>query len=124
MSSLSKEYIGQARTFFPMVQKPEREYLRELQLNIEDYCAETNTTTIEELYESFGTPCDVVHSYYESLDTDAVLKRLQSKKTFRILLTVLIISIIIGVCDYCAMLHYRNEVIKSNEEFFNEKVIK
>ena len=39
-------------------------YIKKLQNYLEEYCNEYNISSLEELYKNFGTPDDVINSYF------------------------------------------------------------
>ena len=80
MNNLCKQYIKNAKTLFPIIGKTEKEYLKKLELNVQDYCEESSVSSIEELYRDFGSPSEVVNSYFSSVDLDYLLKRISISK--------------------------------------------
>ena len=80
MTKLCKQYLADVKAFFPIMGKPERTYLAKLAENVDDYCIEEKTTTIEEIYDGFGHPSEVASTYLTSVDTSYLIKRIQMTK--------------------------------------------
>lgn len=123
MENLCKQYMKNVKTFFPILRKPEKEYLKNLERTIEDYLEEKSVTSLEELYKDFGTPTDVVHSYYSSVNIDYLLKRLNTAKIFKVTLITLMTITFVAVSAYCILLYSEHELVKSQQIFFEETFI-
>lgn len=123
MDNLAKQFTKNVRAFFPIVGKVEKEYLKKLELNLEDYCEEKQVSSLEELYKDFGTPSDVVHSYYSSVNIDYILKRLRLTKIIKTCLVTLIVAILVAVSAYCFRLHSDYKVLENQQIFFEETTI-
>lgn len=123
MDNLAKQFTKNVKAFFPIVGKAEKEYLKKLELNLEDYCEEKQVSSLEELYKDFGTPSDVVHSYYSSVNIDYILKRLRLTKIIKTCLVTLIIAILVTVSAYCLQLYSGYQVFKQQQIFFEETII-
>lgn len=70
MEKLAKEYVNNAKSLFPILGKSKRNYLKALEQDIEEYCIENNINSLDELYSSYGSPTDAVHSFYQTIDMD------------------------------------------------------
>lgn len=64
MNKLCKTYIRRVKTLFPLMGKSERKYIKILKTNINDYLVDTPNSNINDLYKEFGSPKDIMNSYY------------------------------------------------------------
>lgn len=115
--NLSRTYMSQIKNTFPVIRKPEREFLRKLKANVHDYCREHNPTSITELYEELGTPLDTVHNYYAEFDTDteSLMNRLNFAANIR--KALICIALIVGICAACVCIYtFHTYEVLSNEE--------
>ncbi len=92
MNTICKQYIDQVKTLFPVMGKPEKEYIRGLALQTEEICEEQEITTLETLYEEFDRPEDVVREYISTMDTEEVVQRIRRTRLLRILVTWIVIA--------------------------------
>ena len=58
-NKVCKEYIREIKTVFPVKNKQEREYIKNLSNDIADFCEQEGITSKEELYNNYGSPIDV-----------------------------------------------------------------
>lgn len=65
-----KKYIRRCKNCFPVYGKEERQFLKRLRHHIEEYAQENPDVTYEQLEEKFGTPIDMIKSYYDSLEDE------------------------------------------------------
>lgn len=124
MDKLSKQYVKTVKSFFPMYGKGERKYLKSLELNIVDFCEEASISDLDELYEKFGNPSEVVNTYYTSMDTNYILKQISRTKLLRVLGVALISSILIALSAYCTLLYAQFQIFENEQVHFVETIIK
>lgn len=88
----SKTYYKDVKKLFPIHGKKEKEYLSHIRQQIEEY----ENPTYEQLENLFGTPIDVVKSYYDIVDSQYLLKRINIKRiiTYACIIVVLFVTII------------------------------
>lgn len=84
----SNKYFRDIKKLFPIHGKNEKKYLKNIKQQIDEY----ENFTYEQLEETFGTPINVVTSYYETIDSSYLLKRINFKR------------IITYVCAICLLL--------------------
>ena len=101
MNKICKQYIKEIKTLLPIKQKSEKEYLKKLLADIDDYCEDANVTSKQDLYENYGTPAEVAGNYITSVDTDLLIKRMRVSKVVRACVITLIVAIIIAAAYYC-----------------------
>lgn len=79
-----KKYIKSCKRLFPVYGKYEKQFLNKIKQQINEYVEAFPNTTYEELIDQFGSPKDVVISYYENVDDDYLLKKTNLVKTLRV----------------------------------------
>lgn len=109
MNKLTKQYIANVKSLFPIMGKGEKDYIHSLSINIDDYCLEENVQTIQELYDHYGLPNDIVNTYFAMSDTSTIIKKIQLckwvKRTSVIL--VIIVALSLGLKGYIAYNTYQ-----------------
>ena len=93
MNKLCKIYIRRTKALFPLMGKSERKYIKILKTNINDYLADMPNSTINDLYKEFGSPKDIINSYYSTIDIDNIIKRIRISKYVKMLIILLAICI-------------------------------
>lgn len=83
MNKICKKYISEIKALFPINRKQEKEYLRKLTSDIEDFCEETGAAEKGELYKNYGTPQEVVSNYLLTLDSQYVAKRIRTTRIIK-----------------------------------------
>lgn len=124
MNKISKQYVKNARVFFPSLGKNERNYLRNIESNIEDFCEEVSISSLDELYEKFGTPSEIAQTYYSNLNTDDILKQISKTKWLKRFILSLIIVAFMSSLTYSAYLYSQYQILKNESVFFEEVIIK
>lgn len=100
-----KKYIRRCKNCFPVYGKEEQQFLKRLRHQMEEYAQENPDVTYQQLEEWFGTPIDIVKSYYDSLeDEDRLIDRACFSRTLKkIMIIILMVISIIGVYDSAIM---------------------
>lgn len=100
-----KKYIRRCKNCFPVYGKEERQFLKRLRHRIEEYAQENPDVTYRQLEERFGTPIDIVKSYYDSLeDEDRLIDRACFSRTLKkVMIIILMVISIVGVYDSVIM---------------------
>ena len=115
MNKICRVYISEIRTLFPIKRRSERKYLKNLASDIDAFCEEANITSKQELYKQYGTPPEVVGSYFSSLNTEQIVQKLRVSKAIKVTLACLIILATIATTAYCIHLHNIFESFKRDE---------
>lgn len=103
----NKKYYKDVENLFPIHSKKERKYLHLMKEQIEEY----ENDSYEELVEQFGTPIEVVKSYYDTIESSYLLKRMAIKRIVN--LTCVFVLIIVAI-----YFGYRTYVLdKAYEDF-------
>ena len=123
MDRIAKQYANNAKSFFPIYTSREKEYIRKLELNMEDYCEDNNIVSLEELYQKCGTPSDVAHTYFSTCDSEYILKKLRLAKIIKISVISLVIVAFMALSFYCATLYSEYKVFAEQQIYFEEDAI-
>ena len=115
MNRLCRQYHSDIKSFFPIMGNPEKKYLLKLMISVEDYCDEEHVTTIEELYEGFGSPSDVVSTYLEHTDTSVLMKRIRFAKWIKRGIAIFLLISFIGVSIY-GVTTYREHIMFDEQQ--------
>lgn len=106
MNKLCKEYISEIKALFPIKRKEERDYIKKIIADVEDYCEEANVTTKQELYENYGKPNDVVNNYFSTVDTEYIAKQIRVTGFIKTAVAVLLVLATVATSALC--LHFYN----------------
>ncbi len=85
-----RKYLRDCKRLFPVHGSCEREYLERLKSHIQEYAAEHENYNYDDLTAQFGTPAEVAADYYDTIDDDYLLKRINFKGHCRIFAIVLL----------------------------------
>lgn len=96
------KYIRHCKQLFPVYGKYEHQFLKRLQQQANEFIAQNPNITYEELVTQFGSPKDIVVGYYDTIDDDYLLKKLNLVKTIRrfFFTIVLVVVLFIGYRSY------------------------
>ncbi|MCI8307894.1 MAG: hypothetical protein HFH14_07590 [Lachnospiraceae bacterium] len=121
MNKLCKHYISDVKALFPIMQKPEKRYIKKLSDTIEEYCEETSITSMDAIYDSFGSPQDILTEYFSIADTPFLTKKIKISKWIKRGIITLIVITLIAVSTYCIKI-YRTQKVFENEKMFSEEM--
>lgn len=116
MNKICKEYVSEIKALFPIKRKPEREYIKKVMVDIENFCEESEVTTKQELYESYGKPNDVVNNYLATADTEYIAKQISTSRFIRIAVAVLLVLATIATAVFCINLTTELQYIMEQEQ--------
>ena len=94
-TNFPEQYISSVKALFPICRKEERHYLERLRQNLTDYCEDVSVSSIDMLYDAFGSPQDAVHSYYSMMDIHQLVSLIHIKKIICLFCTALLIVILV-----------------------------
>ncbi len=72
-------------------------FFKNLQLGFDEYLADNDGVTIDEIYEHFGTPEEIAAEFLNNTDAKAVKKKIRIKKIIIAVAVIIILIIGIGV---------------------------
>lgn len=119
-NNFSQKYINNIKTLFPVIRKKEKIYLRQMKQNIDDYCTGTIVSSLEELYQEFGEPQDVVHSYYSMTNMLPLFTYIRLRRIIKYLLTFICVIIFAVTIYICTILYKEHLVFMRQEAIFIE----
>lgn len=90
-----RKYLRNCKRLFPVYGSCERQYLKRLKSHIQEYLTEHTDYSYDDLVTQFGSPTEVVASYYDSVDENRLLRRINFMEYFRIFSVILIALLII-----------------------------
>lgn len=101
MNKSGKQYYREIKTIFPSKGKNERRLLKRYKSRITELCDTTPDITYDAILQELGTPIDVITDYYENVETEYLMKRLQTTKLIRhviyIMLIVTLLLLIVSI---------------------------
>lgn len=103
----AKKYYKNIKKLFPLNGKNEKIFLLNLQEQIKEFCEDKTVITYDELIEEFGTPIDIVITYYQSIDSDYILKKINTKKIVKICL-ILFVALCFILITWRCYLYYQS----------------
>ena len=68
-----------------------KKFFEDLQSNIDNYIADNNATSIEEIYKHFGTADEIAKAFFETTDISTIKKKIFVKK----LIAILVIAVVV-----------------------------
>ena len=117
MNKVCKEYISDVKKFFPIMGNDERIFLRGLNGQIEEFYEDKNITSKQELFEQYRQPYEIVNDYYESVDTEKIIKKIKVSKHVKTLISVLIALILITFSIFITFF------IQRQNQFYKEEIV-
>lgn len=120
MTKLCRQYLSDVKTLFPIMGKPEKQYLAKLAISVDDYCLEEQATTVEELYKGFGKPTEVVNNYFMTIEPPQIIGRIRLSQWIKRAIATFLLVALIGVSIY-AISTYKAYKIFVEEQAFGEE---
>lgn len=100
MNKVYNKYISNVKALFPVKGKAEKKYINNFKINVLDYVEENDVTSEEVLHAEFGTPSEVVNTYFSSVDSEYVVKRVKHSRWLKVSAVTVFFAAIIGVSIY------------------------
>lgn len=122
MKKLRKQYVHKIKSLFPIIGRPERKYIKTMEINIDDYLSDSPDCTLEGLYQEFGQPEDVLNSYYSMMDTDHIIKRIRIAKYLKALVIALI-AILVILASWRFYVSYKSFLIFQEEQMVGVETV-
>lgn len=95
-----KNYINSIKKLFPIYSKKEREYVKNLEKNINKYVHENKSATIDHVIEKYGEPTTIVHNYIDIMDIDDIINKISKKKIIKRIIISVIVWLLLGTTVY------------------------
>ena len=123
MNNVSKQYLSDIKTLFPIMGKEEKRYLKKLKTIVEDFCAEAEPDCQDILYKEFGTPDEILASYIKSADIPYIIKKIRQTKILKFSISVTLCIIIIVLAIHFSCLYKEYKAFQQSIPFFEETII-
>lgn len=116
MNKVCREYISDAKKFFPVMGRKERDYLRKVSGDIEDFIEAENITTKSELVEKYHPPYEVANNYYATFfDTELIIKRIKITNYIKAMIIAFIIFALAITSLFCVIRYQESKVLMDQE---------
>ncbi len=106
-----KKYLKICKRLFPVYGRHERQYIKRLEHHIQEYLLEHDSCTYDDLATQFGSPTEVVSSYYRSTDNDTLIKKLNFVRYVRLFMVIVVgtVFLFLGYKSYALYQDYLME---------------
>ncbi len=120
MNKIGKQYIKEVKSLFPIMGKKEKDYIKKLINNVEEYCEEEVVVSKQDLYDNYGTPNSVVIDYYSSVDTDYIVKKMRFSKYIKVAIVSVLALLTISSATFCVTLLQKNAQLEEKQQILIE----
>ena len=99
-NKFTRQYINSIKLLLPLYGSEERTFLNSLNNYINVFFRDRKISSVNELYDEFGYPQEVVHNYLSSIDTEDLVPKItkfRSTKNAAIIMCIAISAISIVV---------------------------
>lgn len=114
-TNLSQKYINDIKLLFPVIRKTEKTYLQQMKQNIDDYCEQSTVSSMEELYEEFGKPQEVVYNYYSMMDMMPLFSYIRLRRILKLFL-IFVCAIIFAITLFSSVILYQEHLSTLRQE--------
>lgn len=127
MNKICKEYISDAKKFFPIMRKKERTYLRGIVSELEDCIERENISSKQDLYTKYRQPYDLANDYYSRFETDEIVKKIRVSKYLKTMISVIIVAVLIATSVFIYFwsdshrISQREEMVKNNNTLIDNE---
>lgn len=123
MNKICKEYIKEIKAMFPFKSKRERQYIKSLCIDIDNYCVEEKVTEKKTLYNNYGNPIDVVAEYLNASGIEYIIKKSKISKYIKTLVAIIVALAIIAASVYCVVWYNEYQISLRQEVVICEEII-
>ena len=106
MEKYVKEYATNIRKTFPKYGKREKMYVRHLLTGVQEYILEHPSYSLEEIENVFGTPAEVVSSYWHELNLEELVQEMRQNDRIRKLIYSGITVAVVVWLVFCGSRYY------------------
>ena len=93
--TIANKYIQQCKSLFPVYGKLERTFLNRLKVQVNEHLDLFPDISYNELVKQFGSPREVVMEYYDNIEDDYLLSKIDlAKKVKKFLLFIAILFLV------------------------------
>lgn len=101
----ARKYLEILKTLFPLITIREGRFLRDLRIELMEFCKRHPDVTYEEINEEFGYPEDVLKEYIASQNGDYLLKTLKRKHIWKRALLIIIVAALICTMSFLIVIY-------------------
>lgn len=123
MKKVCKEYIKEIKSMFPFKSRSERQYIKNLYYDIEEFCENEDVSSKQQLYEQYGNPIDVVAGYFSANGIDYVINKTRLNRFIRVLIAIIAALAIIVASTYICYLYNLHQMDLRQEIVISETII-
>lgn len=123
MNKLCRQYLYEVKALFPIISKPERKYLKKLKATLEDYCEESEASTMDEIYKGFGSPYEIISAYLSDVDFSRLAKKIRLTKWIKRGIVIFLIAATIGMGIFAFKTYKEYNIFKEEQIYFEEESI-
>lgn len=115
MEKYVKEYATNIRKTFPKYGKREKMYVRHLLTGVQEYILEHPSYSLEETENVFGTPAEVISSYWHEMDSaELVYEMRQNNRIRKLIYSGITVAIVVWLI-FCGFRYYiYRDTLKAN----------
>ena len=115
MEKYVKEYATNIRKTFPKYGKREKMYVRHLLTGVQEYILEHPSYSLEEIENVFGTPAEVISSYWHEMDSaELVYEMRQNNRIRKLIYSGITVAIVVWLI-FCGFRYYiYRDTLKAN----------
>lgn len=103
--------------------KEEKKYIKQLSVEIEDFLDNESLHSLNELYEKFGNPNDIVNNYFRFFDTDRLIKKVRINKWIRFGIVIFLVISLIASLIWGYTTYHTYKVFSEEQSFYEELTI-
>lgn len=118
MKNICGQYISTVKTFFPIMGKRERQYIKSLETDVTDYCMEEDISSLEQLYEKYGMPHEVANTYFTVADMDALTRKMRYRRWVKITVFAMLFLVFCGVLVWGITTYNTYRIFDEVEQLF------
>lgn len=82
--TIANKYIQQCKSLFPVYGKLERTFLNRLKVQVNEHLDLFPDISYNELVKQFGSPREVVMEYYDNIEDDYLLSKIDLAKKLKV----------------------------------------
>lgn len=116
-----KKYLKNCKCLFPVYGRHERQYIKHLECHIQEYLLEHDNCTYDDLVEQFGSPTEIVGSYYRSTDNNSLLEKINFVRYVRLFM-VIVISAVLLFLGYKSYALYQEYLMEKKASTLYEEI--
>lgn len=103
--------------------KEEKKYIKQLSIEVEDFLDNENLNSLNELYEEFGNPNEIVNNYFRLFDTDRLIQKVRINKWIRFGIVILLVISLIASLIWGYTTYRTYKVFSEEQSFYEELTI-